>query len=61
MLMSIEMSIIPYISTKCRWRRQWFTLFARRDEKKKWSLGTFGPSIKPSAWEMELLQQSGPF
>jgi len=35
MLMSIEMSIIPYISTKCRWRRQWFTLFARRDEKKK--------------------------
>lgn len=34
MLMSIEMSIIPYISTKCRWRRQWFTLFARRDEKR---------------------------
>ena len=28
---------IIYISLKkkCRWRRQWFILFARRDEKKK--------------------------
>ena len=61
MLMSIEMSIIPYISTNCSCRRQWLPRVARRDEQKKESLGTFGPSIKPSAWEMELLQQSGPF
>ena len=27
--------IIYILEKKCRWRRQWFTLFARRNEKKK--------------------------